>query len=110
MVSSNTIVNFLVTPQDKTNSDKIFRTNAPSMTGKSVRRHPEDVVFDYVEIPKDILSMDTGLEVSVDVMLVNKLEFLVSVSKQLKFTTIQYIPIRSEKELARSVKNIIDVY
>ena len=80
------------------------------MKGKSVRRRPEAVVSDYVEIPKQILSMNTGLEVSVDVMLINKLDFLVSVSKQLKFTTIEYTPNMSEKELARSVNKIIYVY
>ena len=70
------------------------------MKGKSVRRRPEDVVPKYVEIPKDILSTETGLEASVDVMFISKLDFLVIVSKRLKFTTIEYIPNRSEKELA----------
>ena len=51
-----------------------------------------------------------GLEVSVDVMSVKNMDFLVSVSKRLKFVTIEYIPNRSEKELARSVNKIIDVY
>ena len=54
--------------------------------------------------------MNMGLEVSVDVMSVKNMDFLVSVSKRLKFVTIEYIPNRSEKELARSVNKIIDVY
>ena len=110
MESSNTIVNFPVTPQDIKNADKIFGPDVPSMKGKSFRRIPEAVVSNYVKIPKEILSMDTGLEVSVNVMFISKLAFLVSVSKRLKVTTIEYIHIRSEKELARSINNIIDVY
>ena len=51
-----------------------------------------------------------GLEVSVDVMSVKNMDFLVSVSKRLKFVTIEYIPNRLEKEIARSVNKIIDVY
>ena len=54
--------------------------------------------------------MNTNLEVPVDVMFVNKLHFLVSASKRLKFTTVEYTPNRSEKELARSVNKILDVY
>ena len=50
------------------------------------------------------------MEVSVDVMFVNKLAFLVSLSKRLKFTAIRYIPNRLDKELDRSVNNNIDVY
>ena len=110
IVSSNMMVNCPVTPQDIKNSDKIFGPEATSTKGKSVRRRTESVVSDYIEIPKEILSMDTGLEVSVDVMFVNNMAFLVSVSKQLNFTTIDYIPNSPEKELARSVNKIIDVY
>ena len=110
MASSNMIVDLPFTPQDIKNSDKICGPDFPSMKGKSVRRRPEAAVSDYVNIPKNILIMDTGLELSVDVMFINKLALLVSVSKQTKFTMIEYIPNRPEKELARSVNNIIDIY
>ena len=81
-------VNLPFMPQDIKNADKIFGTDVPSTKGKSFKRRPEAVVSDYVEIPKGILSMNTGLEVSVNVMFISKLSFLVSVSKILKFTTI----------------------
>ena len=54
--------------------------------------------------------MNTSLEVSVDVMFVKNLAFLVSVRKRLKFTMIKYTPNRSDKDIARSVNKIIDVY
>ena len=73
------------------------------MKGKSVRRRLEAIIRYYVEIPEDILGMNINLKVLVDVMFVNKLTFLVSVSKRLKFTKIEYIPNSLEKELARSV-------
>ena len=61
MVISNMIVNCPVTPRDIKNSNKICVPDVPYMKGKSFRRRPEDVVSDYIEIPKEILSMDTGL-------------------------------------------------
>ena len=97
MVSYNMILNFPFTPQDIKNNDKIFGPDVPYMKGKSIRSRPEAVVSDYFNIPKDILSMNMGLEVSVNVMFINKLDFLVSVSKRLKFTTIEYIPKRLER-------------
>ena len=54
--------------------------------------------------------MNACMEVSVDVVFVNKLNFMVSVIKRLKFTTIEYTPNRSEEELVRSVNKNIDVY
>ena len=89
MVSSNMIVNFPVTPRDIKNANKIFGPNAPFMKGKSVRRLPEAVVSNYFEIPEEILSMNVGLEVSVDIMFIDNLAFLVSVINQLKFTMIE---------------------
>ena len=44
------------------------------------------------------MSINTGLEVFLDIFFVNKLAFLVSVRKRLKFTAIKYIPNSSEKE------------
>ena len=97
------INNLPVTFPNIHNTNKIFGPDVPSMKVKSVRRRPEAVVSNYVEISKEILDMNTNLEVSVDVMFINKLTFLVSTSKRLNFTTVEYIPNRSEKELARSV-------
>ena len=54
--------------------------------------------------------MNAVLEVSVDIMFINKMAFLMSVRKRLKFTKIEYIPNRSEKEIAGSVDKIIYVY
>ena len=97
MVSSNMIVNCPVTPRYIKNANKISSPDVSSMKGKSIKRRPEYVVSNYVNIPKEILSMDTGLEVSVNIMFINNLAFLVIFSKILKLTTIEYIPNRLEK-------------
>ena len=45
-----------------------------------MRRKPASVVTDYVEIPREILKSRKELEVSTDIMFINKLPFLVSIS------------------------------
>ena len=70
----------------------------------------EAIASNYLEIPEEILRVNKGLEVSADVIFINKLAFLVSVSKQLKFETIEYTPNRLEKGIARSVNKVLDVY
>ena len=89
------INNCPVTPSKIKNANKIFGTDVHSMKGKSFRRRPEAIVRNYLEIPEEIFSMNTCLEVLVDMMFINKVDFLVSVSKRLKFTTIVHIPNRS---------------
>ena len=63
-----------------------------------------------MEIPKEILDINTNLGVTVDVILVNKMPFAVSVIKGLKLATLQYILNRTEKELVRYINKILDIY
>ena len=91
------------------NSRHIFSPDVPSMKGKSVQKRPEAVISNYVKTPKEILEMYADLEVYRDIMFINKLPFLVIVSKILQFTTIEYTPNRTEKELAKSVNKILHV-
>ena len=88
MVCSNMIGNFPVTFDDVENAKLVFGPDVTLLKGKSVRRNPASVITDYVEIPRKILDSRKELEVSTEIMLVNKLPFLMSISRGLKFTTI----------------------
>ena len=104
MVRSNMIVNCPVTFSDVKNAKLIFGPDITSLKGKSVRRKPASVVTDYVEIPREILKSRKELEVSTDIMFINKLLFLVSISRRLKFTTIEYISSKNKIALVTSIK------
>ena len=45
-----------------------------------------------------------------DIMFVNGMEFLVSISRHLKFTTVQYIGKRKTVNISKILENINDVY
>ena len=72
-----------------------------------MRRQPASVVTYYIEIPREILELRKELEVSTDIMFINKLLFLVSISQGLKFTTIEYLPIKNEIALVTSFNKIV---
>ena len=77
-----------MTFEDVKNAKLIFGSNVTSLKGKLVRRKPASVVTNYVEIPWEILELRKELEVSKYIIFVNKLPFLVIITKGLKFTTI----------------------
>jgi hypothetical protein len=106
MVRANMIVNCPVTHHDVSNAKKIFGPDTRSLKGKSGRRKTQPVVGNYVAIPREIFAMLKAVEVAIDIMFVNKLPFLVSISKRLKFTTIEYIPDRTGPSLCRSIAKI----
>ena len=107
MVRSNMIYNCLATLQDVKNAKLFFGPDATSLKGKPVSHNPDSVVTDYVEIPQEILESLKELEVSTDIMFINKLLFLVSINRGLKFTMIEYIYNISERSLLNSIIKIV---
>ena len=110
MVQSNMIVNCPVTFSDVKNAKLVFGTDITSLKGKSVRRKPASIVTDYVDIPREILKSRKELEVSTDIMFINKLPFLVSTSQRLKFTTIEYLSSKNNIALVNSINKIVSYY
>ena len=91
MVRSKIIFNCPVTFDDVKNSNLIFGPDITILKGKSVRHEPDSVVIDYVEIPSETPDLRKEVELSTDIMFVNKLPFLVSIILGLKVTTIEYL-------------------
>ena len=76
------------------------------LKGKSGRRKPASIVKDYAEIPREILDSRKELEVLMDIMSINKLPFLVSISRELKFNTIEYLSSKNDIALVTSINKI----
>ena len=107
MVRSNIMVNCPVTFSDVKNAKLIFGPDITSLKGKSVRRNPASIVTDYVEIPREILESRKELEVSTDIMSINKIPFLVSIRRRLKFTTIEYLSIKNDIAIVTYINKIV---
>ena len=75
-----------------------------------MRRKPASVVTDYVTILREIIESRKDLEVSTEIMFINKLLLLVSISRGLKFTTIEYLSSKSEIALVTSIIKIVSYY
>ena len=52
----------------------------------------EHVRVDYVEIPRDLDDMHKYVTLAADVMFVNGLPFLVTLSRGISLVTIEYLP------------------
>ena len=65
---------------------------------------------DYVAVPHVIFEENRNVTLSVDVMFVNKIPFLTSISRHIKFTTAETLHNRTTSQLAQSVKNLKALY
>ena len=65
-----------------------------SIKGKTTRRAPEHVRTDYVAVPQDFLKLQKNVTLVVDVMFVNSLPFLITMSRNIRYVTVEHIKSR----------------
>ena len=103
VVQSNQIKNCPVTIEDIKIWLKIFGDDVHALKGKSTRRKPRVVVNDYVEIPKEFIEAHKGVILFVDVLYIDGVTFLLTLSKNIRLITIRYIKDRKEETLLEAV-------
>ena len=110
MVRHNYIKDCPVTNEDVVNAHNIFGPDLINIRGKTVRRKPDRVVTDYVEIPKDFFTRHNHVTLVADIMFVNGIPFLVSASRSINLITIEHAPQRTASKLGLLLNRIIRVY
>ncbi len=101
MVRVNMINNCDITETAVKNANTIFGPDLAGVRGRTVRRAPESLRIQYVQIPATILDWHWIVTLSVDCMFVNSLPFIVSASRGLNLLTAEYTPSRTKKESRR---------
>ena len=112
LVRLNLIKDCPITNSDIIHANKIFGPDLANIRGKTVRRKPDRVRTDYVDIPRVILDVHRYVTLVADVMFVNKVPFLVSCSRNLNLITIEHVPSpkRTASKLGYLLQRIIRVY
>ena len=82
------IMNCPVTIEDLRRAENINGPSVQALKVKTIRTKSSPVVVsDYVAVPHAIFEENRNFTLSVDVMFVNRIQFLKSISRHLKFTT-----------------------
>ena len=102
--------NFPVTVNDVTNSRAIFGPDLPGLAGRSTRQKPKRVVPEYMGIPWELYERHKYVTLTVDVMFVNGIAFLVSLSRGIRIHTYEHVPNLKALQLSRPIKRIINLY
>jgi len=110
MVCGGMISNCPVTANAVKNAHQIFGPDLARIRGRTVRRPPESVTTDYMQIPRATLEQYQLVTLAVDVMFVNGVPFLVSVARGLNLVTAKFTSSRTAKQLAAGITQIIDLY
>ena len=94
MVSKSTSVkNIPVSLVDITNAHALFGPKTlPAVQGNTVRKKPLRVDTEYVEIPRDFYRLHHFVTLTADIMFVNGIPFLVTLSRKIRLVTVEHVP------------------
>jgi len=110
MVSGNMIKNCPVTMTDITNALAIFGPDLASIRGKTVRWTPAPVVADYVAVPRALVEQNKVVTLAADVFFVDGTAFLITVSRRIKFITVEHVQVRMATSLSKHLTCVLQVY
>ncbi len=110
MVSGNLIPNFPIARQDISNARRIFGPDLASVRGKMVQRAPAPVVGDYVAVPWQLVEANAAGTLAADVFFVDRMAFLMTVLRRIKFVTAKHVPVRTAVSLSKHLHQVLLVY
>jgi hypothetical protein len=110
LVSRNLIKNCPVTTTDITNARRIFGPDLASIQGKTVQWTPAPVVADYVAVPHLLVKQNGIVTMAADVFFVDGTAFLVTLSRRIKFITVEHLPVRTAISLSKHITRVLQVY
>jgi hypothetical protein len=110
MIQMNAIANDPVTTEDIELAQQIFGQSIRSLKGKTTRRKPIPVAYDYIKIPIKLTTKQQDMILCIDSIKVNGLTFLTTVSKNICYRTAQFVIDKSVNSSKAALHEVIQLY
>ena len=110
MVSNNSIKNCPVKPDHITNPHSIFSPSIAGVRGQTTRQKSEQVEAVVWRTPDDFHCLHKIVILMVNVMFVNGMAFLITISQKLRLSKVEQLPSRTATQLSNSLIKIVKLY
>jgi hypothetical protein len=109
-VTRNQLPNCPITKEDIVNAEIIFGPDVGSLKGKTTRHGPSKVRVAQSMLPDDVFERNREVTLCADIMYINGTPFFVSVSRKIKFGTIQELTSRSNDNVLTAIDRVLATY
>ena len=109
-LDNNLLPNCPVNRKDVLRVEQIFGPDVGLLKGKTVRRQPPRVAFEEVPLPATIHEHYQEVTLACDIMYVNMIPFLMSISRHFRFGTVQHIRNQKGTTIFNGIRAIHQVY
>jgi len=106
----NGIRNNPIMIEDINIAEKIFGPNIGSLKGKTTRMKPSPVIEDFIEIPSELIEKQRNVVLCIDVLKINGIPFLSSVSRNILYRTCEWTKHQTSSAYRSVLDNIFRIY
>ena len=116
LLKHNKIKNSQVTIDDVKRSLHIFGEESATVKGTMTqKKHSKRICHNRVEMPSNILIKHRKVQLMVDYMFIQGVQFLTTISHELKFRTVKALPITYKKgakkdDILNGINKVIKLY
>lgn len=104
------LLNSKVTHCDIVIAEEIFGPNVAALKGKTVRKTPNTVTIHMTPLPPHIADHYTNITLCIDIMFVNKIPFLTTISRHINFRTVGLLRSQQAKNITNELIKILALY
>ena len=110
ILKESSLPNCPVTPRDVVIANRLFGPDVGALKGKTTRRGPPIVDSPVPVDITHILKYYGEVTLCIDLMYVNKVPLLVTLSRNVKFGTVEAVKDRKETTLMKSITTVVTLY
>ena len=99
-----------ITNGDILAADDIYRHNLGSLKGKMVSCPNPHVMAGLDPVPPDILKTHQSITSAINIMFMNKVPFLITMSHNIHFSTVEALPNRQVLTIIEKLKGVAHLY